>query len=173
MIHITLRRLSGLIPMELDAPFTAEHLREEIVNGELEWELDGKGVEYLSLYTVEGRCLLDDDSILDGEEYMLFVHTIPIQRYYLEDTDEVLELEIGEHPTVDQVYDVLVEALWEREEAEEAEEAEEVEEVEERQLCLTLRVGGMHLLGWDEAEPLTGREITVQWREREHPWEWE
>lgn len=170
MIHITLRRLSGLIPMELDAPFTVEHLREEIVNGELEWELDGKGVEYISLYNVEGRCLLDDDHVLDGEEYMLFIHTIPIQRYYLENTDEVLELEIGEDPTADDVYDVLVEALWEREETE-AEGTGEVEE--ERQLCLTLRMGGMNLLGWDEAEPLTGREIAVQWREREYPWEWE
>jgi hypothetical protein len=168
MITITLRLLLGSAPFELDAPYTAEHLREEVSTGagiKDGWIVcEAKGVEYVSLYDADGRCLLDDDIVREDEEYMVFIHTVPIQRYYLEDTDEVLELEIGD-PTVDHVYDVLVEALWEKE--------EEEEETEERYLFLSLRIGGMNLLGWDESESLTGREIAVQWRVHEHPSEWE
>lgn len=169
MITITLRLLSGSVPLELDAPYTVEHLREEVSNGagaKDDWILcEAKGVEYISVYDADERCLLDDDVVREDEEYAVFIHTVPIQRYYLEDTDEVLEREVGENPTVDQVYDALVEALWERE--------EDTEEEEERYLSLSLRVGGMSLLGWDETESLTGREIAVEWRIREHPSEWE
>lgn len=176
-LQLTLRLLSGTQPIELDAPFTVEHLRERISRadadgtGEDDWvECEANGVEYISVYNADGRCLLDDDPVHEDEEYMLYIHTVPIQRYYLEDTDEVLELEIGENPTADQVYDTLIEVLRERN----TEDAENTEErTGEMDLRLSLRVGGMSLFGWDDTEPLTGREIAVEWREHAPPWELE
>lgn len=169
-IHITVRLLSGAFPVELDAPFTAGHLREELASGEAEWDLplfyEGKGVEYLSLFDVEGRCLLDDDGVQDGEEYMLYVHTMPILRFYVEETGQVWEWELEldnteRKPRVQDAYDLF----WTK-------TGEEMFEEDDTLTEFYLKTRGGDML-WAEDELEMGQEILVVWRRRREAWEWE
>jgi hypothetical protein len=147
-ILVSVRMLSHVIPITLTPPYTIFHLREELLYEE---ELEGKGVEHLSLYNVDGRCQLDDDIVLPDEEYSLFIHTKPIVRYYIEDTDEIRELEV-EHTTIKEAYDAFWKSCSE----------EELFSSTDDYYYLTLREGGMWLYYTDEMDDLLGKEICVK-----------
>jgi hypothetical protein len=146
---ISIRMLSGIRPILLTPPYTIGHVRKELL---YENDIEGKGVEYLSLYNVDGRCQLDDDLVYEDDEYYLFVHTTPIVRYYIEDTDEVREIEV-KNTTVKEAYDAFWRSCLNKE--------NEYWLSYVDALYFTLRECGMSLYYVDEIDNLVGKEICV------------
>jgi len=157
---VTVNMLSRTIPITLSPPYTIEHLRNELLH---ETDMEGKGVEHLSLYNTEGRCQLDDDLVQEDQVYRVLVHARPIIRYYIEDVDEIHELEV-ETVSVREAYH----ALWKS-----MKEDAWLDVMAGDQFYFTLRKGGMWLYDTDELDDFLGKEITVKTIYHVEPYELE
>jgi hypothetical protein len=149
---LTVRMLSHCIPVTLSVPYTIQHLREELLH---ETEVEATGVEYLSLYDKDGRCQLDDDLVYPDQEYLLFVHTNPVVRYYIEQSDEVRELEVAlENITVKDIYDTFWASCVE-------EGSPWTDPYDSPTFYLFLREGRAPLYYTDDLPDMVGKEVIV------------
>jgi len=159
---LTVRMLSHCIPVTLSVPYTIKHLREELVHEE---DVGVKGVEYLSLYDKDGRCQLDDDLVYPDQEYLLFVHVSPIVRYYVEESDEVCELEM-DTVTLLSIYDTFWESRIQQGGA-------WSDPYDSPTFYLFLREGGSPLYYTDDIPDIIGKEMSVRIHYPVEPYELE